>query len=621
MLPEKSPTLENANGRVGIPLLTDFKPSLDDTLPLYTDSRVRTRVPSSWKRRFLVIGSLCLLLVLVRSIPLSCLPSTGTRSPAIIRNPAYLITAEHGAVATENKRCSDIGVDVLKEGGSAVDAAISAALCTGVVNMFSSGIGGGGFMTVRVPPQTENGTSEVFTVDFRETAPELASKTMFVDDPMTARYGGLSVAVPGELRGFKEAHYRWGYLPWSRLVQPSIELAAEWTVDVELARRIQTHSKLMLDNEDWSAVFAPEGKLLLQGETIRRTNYSRTLETIANEGPEAFYNGPIADSIIRKVRETGGILTHADLEKYTVKVERALQGTYHDKKVYTSRAPTSGPVFLHMLNLLERFDLIGEGRTPLNVHRMVEAIKCETRIGDLPYYTGDVARVEEIPTKAFADKIAVRLTDDHTHLPKYYKPEFDIETDHGTSHVSVVDKNGMAVSLTSTVNLVFGSQVLDPETGIILNDEMDDFSTPGIPNDSGLQPSPYNYPEPGKRPLSSIATIILEYPDGSFYLAIGGSGGSRIFSTALQTLLNLDWGMDASEAVEYGRVHDQLYPEYVAADNVLPELVLDDLRNRKHTVKVMDVNRVAGVAQIVMSKEGKIYAASDSRKNGIAAGY
>lgn len=137
MLPEKSPTLENANGRVGIPLLTDFKPSLDDTLPLYTDSRVRTRVPSSWKRRFLVIGSLCLLLVLVRSIPLSCLPSTGTRSPAIIRNPAYLITAEHGAVATENKRCSDIGVDVLKEGGSAVDAAISAALCTGVVNMFS----------------------------------------------------------------------------------------------------------------------------------------------------------------------------------------------------------------------------------------------------------------------------------------------------------------------------------------------------------------------------------------------------------------------------------------------------------------------------------------------------
>jgi len=160
-------------------------------------------------------------------------------------------------------------------------------------------------MTVRVPPKTEGGTSEVFTIDFRETAPELANKTMFVDDPETSKYGGLSVAVPGELRGFEEAYYRWGYLPWSRLVQPSTELAAEWTVDVELARRIQvggcfkipsplthaaqTHSKLMLDNEDWSAVFAPEGKLLLQGETIRRTNYSRTLETIANEGPEAFY--------------------------------------------------------------------------------------------------------------------------------------------------------------------------------------------------------------------------------------------------------------------------------------------------------------------------------------------
>jgi len=137
MLPEKSPTFEDANGLVGLPLLIDFKTSLDDTLPLYTDPRVRARVHSSWKQRFLVIGSLCVLLVLVRSIPLSCLPLTGTRSPAITRNPAYLITAEHGAVAAENKRCSDIGVDVLKEGGSAVDAAISAALCTGVVNMFS----------------------------------------------------------------------------------------------------------------------------------------------------------------------------------------------------------------------------------------------------------------------------------------------------------------------------------------------------------------------------------------------------------------------------------------------------------------------------------------------------
>ncbi|KAN0090856.1 Gamma-glutamyltranspeptidase [Tylopilus felleus] len=625
MLSEKSPALENASKRIHLSL-TEFKTIPDDTLPLYTDdSRVSDRqLPNPWKRIFLAFTSVCLFLVLVHSNPLSCL--SPTRPPAVTRNPAYLITAEHGAVAAENKRCSDIGVHVLKDGGNAVDAAIAASLCTGVVNMFSSGIGGGGFMTVRIPPTTPNVTSEVFTIDYRETAPALASKMMYVNNSSAAKYGGLAVGVPGEVRGFEEAHRHWGHLPWRRLVQPSVELAAEWTVDVELARRIQKYSNLMLHSKDWSAVFAPEGKLLLEGATIRRTNYSRTLDIIANEGPRAFYKGPIADSIIRKVHETGGILTHADLEKYTVKVERALKGTYHDMKVYTSHAPTSGPVLLHMLNLLERFDLVGEGRTPLNVHRIVEAEKCKfmcssTRLGDLSYYTGSKARVAEISTKEFADMIAVNLTDDRTHPPEYYNPEFDVETDHGTSHVSVVDKSGMAVALTTTVNLVFGSQVLDPETGILLNDEMDDFSIPGVSNEFGLRSSPYNYPEPGKRPLSSTSPTILEYADGSFYLAIGASGGSQIFPAIFQTMLNLDWGMDASQAVEYGRVHDQLYPTQVEADDVLPAVVIDDLRVRGHDVKVLDINRIAAVVQVVVSKDGKIYAASDSRKNGIAAGY
>ncbi|KAG8213665.1 gamma-glutamyltranspeptidase-domain-containing protein [Butyriboletus roseoflavus] len=553
----------------------------DDRLPLHTG--VKARASSSWKRGFLLVSAL-LLLAFFRSHLVS-----------IVRNPAYLITADHGAVAAENKRCSDIGVDILKEGGNAVDAAIGASLCVGVVNMFSSGIGGGGFMTVRIPPKTPGTTSEVFTVDYRETAPGLASKTMYVNHSVAAKYGGLAVGVPGELRGFEEAHRRWGHLPWRRLVQPSVELAAEWTVDVELARRIQMYSYLMLHSKDWRAVFAPEGKLLLQGELIQRTNYSRTLDIIANEGPGAFYKGSIADSIIRKVHDTGGILTHADLEHYAVKVERALQGTYQDRKVYTTHAPTSGPVLLHMLNLLERFNLIREGRTPLNVHRIVEAVKfgfaARTRIGDLSYYTGNTTRVSEIPTKTFADLIAANLTDDRTHPPEYYNPEFDVETDHGTSHVSVVDRDGMAVALTTTVNLVFGSQVLEPETGVVLNDEMDDFSTPGVLNWVWLAAIP----------------LILEYADGSFYLAIGGSGGSQIFSALFQTLLNLDWGMDASQAVEYGRVHDQLYPELVGADNILPAMVLDGLRDRGHNVKVLDINRVAAVIQTVVSKDGQIY--------------
>jgi len=184
----------------------------------------------------------------------------------------------------------------------------------------------------------------------------------------------------------------------------------------------------------------------------------------------------------------------------------------------------------------------------------------------------------------------------------------------------VVDKNGMAVSLTSTVNLIFGSQVLDPETGVILNDEMDDFSTPGTPNDWGLWPSPYNYPEPGKRPLSSTVPTIVEHEDGSFAAAVGASGGSRIFGAVFQTLLNLDWGLDASQAVEFGRVHTALLPEVVDADEGYPRNILAGLLERGHRLSVTPP--VAAVVQLVMRRpDGHIFAASDSRKNGIAAGY
>ncbi|KAH9895138.1 gamma-glutamyltranspeptidase [Cubamyces lactineus] len=561
-----------------------------------------------------------------KHLPSETVPeSNRTRVPSATRNPAYLIRASNGAVASENELCSDIGVDVMKDGGNAVDAAVSTTLCIGVVNMFSSGIGGGGFMTVRIPPTSPNASSEVFTIDFRETAPALSNKTMYVDDPLSARWGGLAVGVPGELRGLEEAHKRWGTLPWKRLVQPAVDLAAGWTVQPELSRRLEMFAPLMLNHPDWKPIFAPEGRLLQTGETIRRTNLSRTLATIAEEGPEAFYKGPIADAIVAKVKETGGILSHQDLEDYQVQVNRALQGTYRGRKVYTPHAPTSGPVLIHMLNLMEHYDnLQEEGRSLLNVHRFIEAMKfgfaARTRIGD-PAYHDEVKRIHQIPTKEYAAEVFANITDDHTHSPEYYHPVYDVVVDHGTSHSSFLDKDGMAVALTTTVNLVFGSAVLDPVTGVILNDEMDDFSTPGMPNAFGLYPSPYNYPEPGKRPLSSTTPTIIEHEDGSFYLAIGGSGGSRIFPAVFQVLLNLDWGMDVSAAIEYGRLHNQLFPTMVDTDDILPPSLLDGLREKGHNITVSDTNRVAAVIQAVVKPNATIYAASDSRKNGIAAGY
>ncbi|KAI8972210.1 gamma-glutamyltranspeptidase [Trametes punicea] len=561
----------------------------------------------------------------IRNGRVTVFESNRTRVPSATQNPAYLIRATNGAVASENELCSKIGIDVLKDGGNAVDAAVSTTLCIGVVNMFSSGIGGGGFMTVRIPPSSESASSEVFTIDFRETAPALSNKTMYVDDPLSARWGGLAVGVPGELRGLEEAHRRWGKLPWKRLVKPAMHLAQGWTVQAELARRIEMFAPLMLNHPDWRPIFAPEGRLLKEGDTIRRTSLSLTLSAIAEKGADAFYTGSIADAIVEKVRQTGGILSHKDLEDYRVHVKHALQGTYRGRKVYTPHAPTSGPVLIHMLNLMEHYDHFAEeGRTILNVHRLIEAMKfgfaARTRIGD-PAYHDEVKRIKEIPTKEYAAEVAANITDDTTHPPEYYHPTYDIVVDHGTSHSSILDKDGMAVALTSTVNLVFGSAVLDPVTGVILNDEMDDFSTPGMPNAFGLYPSPYNYPEPGKRPLSSTAPTIIEHEDGSFYLAIGGSGGSRIFPAVFQVILNMDWGMDVSAAIEYGRLHDQLFPMIVDADDILPPTLLNGLREKGHNITVWDTNRVAAVIQAVLKPNATIYAASDSRKNGIAAGY
>ncbi|KAI0043654.1 gamma-glutamyltranspeptidase [Auriscalpium vulgare] len=542
------------------------------------------------------------------------------------RNPAYLIEAAHGAVASENEVCSKIGVQAMKDGGNAVDAAISTVLCIGVANMFSAGIGGGGFMTVRVPPSTVNTTSEVWSIDFRETAPALANATMYAKDPIKAMIGGLSVGVPGELRGLGEAHKRWGKLPWARLVQPSVDLAAGWTVGIELGRRINLdyYKSLMTRNPDWRAVFAPNGVRLQAGDPIRRTNLSRTLASIAKDGAGAFYTGSIADAIIRKIRAEGGVMTHEDLANYEVKVSRALEGSYQGRKIYTPHAPTAGPVLIHMLNLVESYDFKEEGRSGLNVHRLVEAMKfgfaARTRICD-PAFTDDQERLDQIPRKAYSALISQNMTDDRTHSPDYYQPVFDVPEDHGTSHVSVADQDGMAASVTSTVNLVFGSQVMDPVTGVILNDEMDDFSTPGAPNAFGLWPSPYNYPAPNKRPLSSTVPLIMEHEDGSFYLATGGSGGSKIFPAVFQVILGLDWGHDVSSAIEYGRLHDQLYPEYVEADDILPGELLAHLEGKGHTIRVIDVNRIAAVVNAVVRQNGRLYAASDSRKNGIAAGY
>ncbi|TRM69777.1 nucleophile aminohydrolase [Schizophyllum amplum] len=604
-------------------------------LPLYLDEKHEEEIapaplpqPATSKRRSLlwklILGGVVLYYTggLLHSKPHPCHHAHEHKPHAESQNPAVLVKARHGAVASENWRCSNIGVDVLKEGGNAVDAAIATSLCIDVVNPFASGIMGGGFMTVRIPPKEDGEESEVWTLNYREIAPAASNISMFEKNPIAAQRGGLASAVPGEVLGLETAHQMWGKLPWKRLVEPAVNLAAGWEVDRELGRRLPWFSELLLNEPEWGAIFAPNGTILGVGDPIKNAALSETLSLIAEGGSEAFYSGPVAESIVRRIQETGGILTLEDLTNYFVEVAPPVVGTYRGKKVYTFDAPTSGPVLLHALNLMEHYPM--EERTPLNVHRMVEAMKfafaARTRISD-PNFSDESQDIAELSTKAFAEKIFPNMTDDTTHPPEYYHPIFDMPIDHGTSHCSIVDEDGMAVALTHTINGLFGSFVIDPETGIIMNNEMDDFAVPGHPNLFGLWPSPYNYPEPGKRPLSSTAPTIVEHEDGSFYVAIGGAGGSRIFPSIYQVLLNLEWGMDVSSAIEYGRVHDQLYPLVLDVDDSYDADVIEGLKARGHNVTVTSINDVKAVVQAVVLRDGEITAASDSRKNGIAAGY
>ncbi|KAI1313881.1 hypothetical protein EDD11_002416 [Mortierella claussenii] len=533
-----------------------------------------------------------------------------------------LIKAWHGAVAAENTYCSQVGVEVLKDGGNAVDAAIASCLCTGVTNAFSSGIGGGGFMTIRLP----NGTVE--TIDFRETAPGASTSTMYSKDPTLAQTGALAIAVPGELRGLDLAHRRHGKLPWSRLLAPSVKLAREgWVVEPLLAVRLETVKWLMESDLHWSRMYAPKGKVAVEGEWVRREVLADTLETIGREGADAFYTGAIALSMVNYVRERGGQLTMEDLRDYKAVVRQPVVGYYHGRKIYTSPAPTSGPTLLSILNIVERYNF-GRGRVAPQVetHRLVEAMKFafaqRTELCD-PDFHNLTSIVDNMLSKDTAAHIRANISDTQTFPIEYYNPHFDTISNQGTTHLSTVDKDDMAVALTSSVNWLFGAKVMDPKTGVIFNDQMDDFSIPGRLDGLNSKPSPYNYPQPGKRPVSSAVPTIVE-KDGRFEMALGASGGTRIINVVLQTILNVyHHNMNIMEAIERPRIHHALMPDELSIEDDFPESEIEFLKNTiGHTV--LTFNRFKAMAEVqgVMKQDdGFYYAASDSRKLADAAGY
>ncbi|KAJ7265204.1 gamma-glutamyltranspeptidase [Mycena rebaudengoi] len=539
----------------------------------------------------------------------------------------------HGAVATEVAECSNIGVDMMKAGGTSADAIIASALCVGVIAAYHSGIGGGGFMLIRFPTSDETHTYEM--IDFRETAPAAANETMFVTNSTTpetlSTIGGLAVGVPGELRGLEMLHQRHGRLPWKTLFQPAIVLARDgFLVNVDLASAINVQGANFIPKDPlWAEVYAPNGTLLQEGATAYRKRYAETLSMIAEHGADTFYTGRIATNIAEASFARGGILTTHDLTNYTALIREPLNITYRGSRIFSTVAPSSGAVVLSTLKVFEGYQGNFTDSDPeINVttHRLIEATKFaygqRTQYGD-PAFTSNVTDLEDFYlTDAAVEDVRSRIVDNQTFPVQYYDPEnYTLLDDHGTSHLAAMDKNGMTISLTTTVNIFWGSQVMTTD-GIILNDEMDDFSSPGQVNSFGFQPSPINFIRPGKRPQSSIASSIAEdLVTGEVTIATGSAGGSRIITATLQELYHfLDQGLTPAECTHHPRWHDQLngftFYEVGGSSLGVPDFPNGTVAYLASLGYNMTTENLTGSTSHVVARapNGTITAASDPRK-------
>ncbi|MGD8203955.1 gamma-glutamyltransferase [Pantoea sp. FN0305] len=538
------------------------------------------------------------------------------------------VRAQQGMVASVDETATQIGVDILRQGGNAVDAAVAVGFALAVTHPQAGNLGGGGFMLLR----TASGRTTA--IDFREVAPARASRDMFLDkqgnaDSKLSLTSPLASGTPGTVAGFALAAQKYGTLPLSQLVQPAVELARKGIiVNDALADDLNSYGKeVLLSHENSKAIFfKPDGTPYQKGERLVQANLAHSLSLIAQQGADAFYKGEIADQIAAEMAQHGGLISKADLASYRAIERQPISGSYRGYQVFSMPPPSSGGIHIvQILNILENFDLAKMGFGSADAMQvMAEAEKYA--YADRSEYLGDPDFVkvpwQALTSKAYAKSLAQQIDIAKARPSTEIKPgQLEPYESNQTTHFSVVDKQGNAVAVTYTLNTNFGSGIVAGKSGILLNNEMDDFSArPGTPNVYGLVGGEANAVQPGKRPLSSMSPTIVA-KDGKTWLVTGSPGGSRIITTVLQMVVNsIDFGMNVAEATNAPRFHHQWLPDQLRVEKGFSPDTLKLLSAKAQNVEVLPA--MGSTQSIMIGPDGMLYGASDPRTvDDLTAGY
>lgn len=506
----------------------------------------------------------------------------------------HAVPAEHGMVVAQEKISAQVGADILRRGGNAVDAAVATGFAMAVTYPRAGNIGGGGFMVIHSADRNED-----ITIDYRETAPAATTPQIFLDangkpDATKSRDSALGVGVPGTVAGLALAleKYGSGQFTLAQLLEPAITLARDgFIVGDDMADTLPGWHRRLARWPSSARIFSrPDGAPLGEGDKLIQGDLAETLSAVAALGPRGFYEGPVAEKLAKAISDAGGIMTPADLKSYQAVIRAPVRGTYRGYDIVSMPLPSSGGVVLvETLNILEGFQLpdLKQGSAP-SLHLLIEAMK--RAYADRARYLGDPAFVnapiETLTAKDYAAKLRAGISADRaTPSKELASAATSLREGSNTTHFSVVDSRGNAVSNTYTLNFSYGVGLVAEGTGVLLNNELDDFTAAvGASNAYGLVGFEANLPGPGKRPLSSMSpTIVLK--GGKPVLVTGSPGGSRIISTVLQVIVNvLDYKMDVAAAIAAPRLHHQWLPDEVRIERGFPEDVLSELKAMDHLI-------------------------------------